>query len=86
MTRMLNEDLMTLAEATAYFPGSPHRATLYRYATQGIGGIRLETIRAGSRRLTSRQAIRRFIRQQNNPQFKQDTPGSQGGSTSIQGA
>jgi hypothetical protein len=40
-----------------------HPATLYRWATEGCRGIRLETIRIGGRRFTSTQALIRFFEQ-----------------------
>ena len=39
----------------------PNVSTLYRWAKQGIKGIRLETIRVGGTLCTSTQAVQRFI-------------------------
>lgn len=60
------EDLMPLAEA-ARLPllrkgGSyTHPGTLSRWATAGVCGEKLETLRIGARIFTSRQAVERFL-------------------------
>jgi len=56
-----SEHLLTSAEATKVFPGNPHISTLIRHMLKGLGGIRLESLVAGGRRFTSREAILRFI-------------------------
>ena len=60
------EDLITLAQAARIVPKrrvdkptSP--ATLYRWATKGLRGVRLEVIAAGGVLCTSREAIGRFF-------------------------
>ena len=40
----------------------PHLATLYRWATRGCRGIRLETLTIGGTMCTSEDALLRFIR------------------------
>ena len=57
----LSEDLLSLPAAAGEFPGRPHCSTVWRYATRGIGGNTLETIRVGGKVFTSREACRRFI-------------------------
>jgi hypothetical protein len=37
------------------------RATAYRWALCGIRGVKLETIKAGGARYTSREAVQRFF-------------------------
>ena len=65
VSQILTEDVCTLREArTELFRATgrrPDKATLYRWATRGVGGVKLETIRLGDRFLTSRQALTRFI-------------------------
>jgi hypothetical protein len=61
MTNSLNESHITLAEAARLLPGRPHSSTLARWALRGVKGVRLETVKVGGRRFTSREAIERFI-------------------------
>ncbi len=44
---------------------SYHPATLNRWARFGVRGVRLESILVGGRRLTSKQALDRFINRLN---------------------
>jgi len=61
-----NESLITLGEACRAFPPSGvSDATLARWVQKGTRGFKLETIVIGGRRLTSREAIGRFIQSQN---------------------
>lgn len=60
-----NEDLITLAQATKFWPGRPHVSTLWRACRRGIVAangerIRLEHGRYGGKIFTSREAIARF--------------------------
>ena len=62
------EQLLTLAQAARLRP--PGRAgrptspsTLYRWATHGIRGFRLEAVRFGSVWYTSVEAMQRFVNQ-----------------------
>jgi hypothetical protein len=45
----------------------PSLAAVYRWAGQGVGGIRLETVRIGSTLVTSEAAVRRFLSRLNSP-------------------
>lgn len=61
-----HEELLTFSQASRYFPPGrrgkrPHRATLYRWSVYGVHGIRLESIAMPSCRVTSREAIARFL-------------------------
>ena len=38
-----------------------HISTLYRWATAGCRGVRLETVQVGATRCTSREALQRFF-------------------------
>ncbi len=76
MIDIQTERLVTLAEATRILPGRPSISTLWRWRHKGVGGRRLETVRIGGKRFTSREAIARFARQDG------DAPTSAGRSTS----
>lgn len=59
------EHVVNLSDATRHLPKrpggkKPHVATLYRWATRGLRGIRLETIRVGGTLCTSLEALQRF--------------------------
>lgn len=72
---MLQETLLTLAQAAKRFPsdsrtGHLDPATLWRWATRGVRlpdgrRLKLETFKLAGRFLTSEQAIERFVRAQN---------------------
>lgn len=60
------EKLLTLREASQLLPrrraGKPcHPATLYRWASSGIHGIKLESMRVGGSLCTSLEALQRFF-------------------------
>jgi hypothetical protein len=61
----LNDDLFPLIQAPRHFPGPrpPHVGTFIRWALQGVGRKRtkLETVKIGGRRYTSRAALVRFV-------------------------
>jgi hypothetical protein len=59
------EQLITLREAAATLPRrraskKTSVSTLYRWASSGVRGVRLETLRVGGSLLTSREAMQRF--------------------------
>jgi hypothetical protein len=56
-----SEQLIPLTQAAKSLPGRPHVATLWRWRTAGLRGIRLETLLCGGRRMTSREALARFF-------------------------
>jgi len=61
-----DQTLMTLREAAATLPhrrgGRPtHSATLFRWATEGLRGIKLEVVQVGATKCTSREALARFF-------------------------
>jgi len=63
------EDLMSLNEAAGLFPRRrkgkrPAFSTIWRWATVGVNGARLETVRVGSTLCTTRAAVERFIEAQ----------------------
>ena len=56
------EKLMPLPAAVEAATGQrPHPSTVYRWRLAGVRGVRLETVRCGGRRLTSIEAVRRFL-------------------------
>lgn len=61
MLDMQTEELLTLEQARQLFPRPPHLSTLWRWALEGVRGAKLETLVAGGRRYTSREAISRFV-------------------------
>ena len=64
---ILREQLLTFAEAGESIPGHSKITigTLHRWRKQGVRGVVLETVLVGGRRMTSREAISRFIEAQN---------------------
>ena len=62
---LLTEELITLGVAADELPrvnGAPiHHATVRTWARVGLHGIKLETVCVGGRRLTSREAVKRFL-------------------------
>lgn len=65
---LLAEDLISMSQAAREIPGGVHIGTLYRWADGGIkpvGGkekVKLETVRVGTKRRTSVQALHRFLK------------------------
>ncbi len=60
MIDLSTEDVMPLKEAAPITPGRPHVATLFRWASRGVGGVKLEVVRVGGKTCTSREALQRF--------------------------
>jgi uncharacterized protein DUF1580 len=62
----LDEEVLTFRHAVRRLPRRrsgrhPHPATLYRWATEGLRGVRLETIQVGGTLCTSIEALQRFF-------------------------
>jgi hypothetical protein len=55
-----NEEILTMTAASK-LPPRPNVATLWRWRTKGVRGHKLETMLYGGRRVTSREAIARFL-------------------------
>lgn len=51
-----------------------HRSTLERWRTRGVGGIVLESTKIGGVRVTSEQALRRFLDRVSDPKATPDCP------------
>ncbi len=66
MISLQSETILPLSQAAKCLPGRsaagrpPHVATLYRWASRGICGVRLETLRLGGGLVTSAEALQRF--------------------------
>lgn len=58
-----SEQLIPFRDAPKHIPGRPHAATCHRWRLVGVRGVKLETIKVGSKRFTSKEAIRRFSEQ-----------------------
>lgn len=66
MDGLLSENLITLTEAASTLPrrraGKPtHPSTLFRWASEGLRGVKLEIVQVGGTRCTSREALGRFF-------------------------
>lgn len=61
MIVLATESLLSLSQAANSLPGKPHKNTIVRWSLNGVKGVRLETIMLGGRRMTSREALQRFI-------------------------
>ncbi len=59
--RLLAEDVIRLSEVSAELPGRVDVSTVWRWAQRGVRGVKLETVTIGGKRMTSRQAVSRFI-------------------------
>ena len=84
MIDISTEQVVSLTEATTHLPRrragkKPNVATLYRWAQNGVRGIRLESLMVGGTRCTSLEALQRFFdaltaqaeRQTLSPPFRQ---------------
>jgi hypothetical protein len=60
------ETLVSLSEAARSLPARrrgkrPHISCLYRWTTHGCKGVILESLQCGGTRITSREAVSRFL-------------------------
>jgi hypothetical protein len=82
MVDLAHETVLPLGEAPRHpllrrgrRAGRPiHRATLERWRTHGVAGVVLETTKVGGIRMTSVEAIERFLERLNTPGATSDTP------------
>ena len=58
---LAGEVLISLTEAASCTPSRPTVRTLWRWASKGVAGVRLQTLKIGGRTYTSRPAIERFL-------------------------
>ena len=62
------ETLLLPAQAAQAAPSRPHAATIVRWMLTGVaGGLKLESVKVGGRRYTSREALERFIERCTDP-------------------
>ena len=61
MIDLVQEMLITFAQAARMFPGTISPNTVARWALYGTKGTLLESVKAGRRRFTSKEAVHRFI-------------------------
>jgi len=64
--RLLSETMISLAQAAKLFPPTRrnkavHVSTILRWILDGSRGVRLEAVRAGSRWITSVEAVSRYL-------------------------
>ena len=60
MIDLLEDTLLTLADAAASYKKRLHVSTLHRWRLRGIRGIKLETILIGGVRYTSTRSLQEF--------------------------
>lgn len=61
MIDITSEELFLPPEAAKHAPGKVHVSTIIRWMLTGVaGGLKLESIKVGGRRYTSREALERF--------------------------
>ena len=58
--RFDDADVLSLSEAAKALPGKISTSTIWRWATSGQRGIRLDSLRIGGRLYTSRRALQSF--------------------------
>ena len=80
MIDLSNETVLSFSDAAKRLPRRragkrPHVATLYRWATRGCQGVKLETIRVGGTLCTSAEALQRFCERLSNPDESSDVAG-----------
>jgi len=68
MIDIQSETVITFSEASKHLPRRragkrPHVATLYRWAQQGVRGVKLETLQVGGTCCTSLESLQRFFNQ-----------------------
>lgn len=59
------EDAITLTKAADFVPSRPHCATIWRWATKGCRGIKLQTWLLGGKRVTTPAALEEFLQKLN---------------------
>ncbi len=67
IVELLSEDLIPLSEAAFILPRKArvNRATVYRWTLNGVGGVKLESVRVGSAIFTTKEAVTRFLARTN---------------------
>ena len=72
MIDISTERVVSLAHATQHLPKRrggkrPNVATIYRWAQNGVRGVRLEVVQVGGTKCTSLEALQRFCERLSNP-------------------
>jgi len=65
---VLSESVIPMTEVQALLPWPMSLSTVKFWAKVGVKGVKLETARLGGRRLTSKEAVQRFLMRINDPQ------------------
>jgi len=68
------EDFLSLSDACSHFPTKPSRNTVVRWATKGLYGAKLQTIRFAGKRLTRKVWVAEFSAAmlKNSPTYARD--------------
>lgn len=56
------KDAITLSQAVDFVPRRPNVATIWRWATKGVRGVKLQTWLSGGIRVTTPDALEAFLR------------------------
>ena len=56
-----NEHLLTLAQASRKLPNQPSCQSLARWASKGLRGVKLRSVRSGKTIITSSEALQEFL-------------------------
>lgn len=59
------KDAISLSQAVDFVPRRPHVATVWRWATKGVRGVRLATVIIGGRRMVTPAALEDFLQRLN---------------------
>ena len=65
INQLSTEHLLSLTAAAKETPGRPTVRTVWRWASSGVSGVKLQTLKVGGRTYTSRQALQRFLAELN---------------------
>ncbi len=55
--QLLTEDVIPLKDVPKELPSRIDVSTAWRWAMRGVGGIKLETVKIGGKKMASRQAV-----------------------------
>ena len=91
MINLTSESVLSLTEAAKALPRRragkrPHVATLYRWASRGLRGVKLETLQVGGTLCTSTEALQRFFERLGTPATATDQPAPESRARMLQKA
>lgn len=69
-------EMVLLSRASALFPNRPSVASIWRWATRGVRGVRLHTVRVGGRSYVTADDVREFLDALNRPTDAAPTTGA----------